>query len=569
MAHNKLYRSFIILQEDERGYSHSNDKALSGYAKVEAKGDKCKVSFYAQNLKQEDNYSMVLICCKRDLKQLIDLGPLTINGVGKGDASKEYYVNNIAGLGISYEKISGAAICKVNDNETEFIMHGLMSGEDSADNWRKFKVVKVDSKKYINTLDSGPEKKESFTSSVADKVVTPQANNVEIKFVKPTKLEDGLVERKEEANNIQSKGSIEVKVLNEDNSKMDDKQVNRNPENNQNIDVSNVLAEDRNKCKETKKHGECEKNKKIEEVKNCYKYEKTEEAKSCCKHEMSENIEEAINKLAKKLDTYDGVIDLRINNLHEDIIVYGFIKDKKNDNCKWKKFKVEKKCRNESQDFNNIQSNSKRIEENFKLDKLNETVKADRVDRLDIIDFDEYENDIQKLSSDNIIPKTTSNGIHIQQPSLNNTMQQGTQNQDFNMNGEVGQYFEKLAEGFEPYDGSLADINYCKLYKINVNSIEDLSDESNYNQYTLAYYPMLNYYPYISKEGYFLLGYKCNRDGEMQYIVYAVPGSKERNDQPYGGRTGFVTWTSDNKNGRGYWLMFYDFKNSSIVIPTK
>ena len=66
---------------------------------------------------------------------------------------------------------------------------------------------------------------------------------------------------------------------------------------------------------------------------------------------MNENIEEAINKLAKKLDTYDGVIDLRINNLHEDIIVYGFIKDKKNDNCKWKKFKLEKKCRNENQDL--------------------------------------------------------------------------------------------------------------------------------------------------------------------------------------------------------------------------
>ena len=52
MAHSKLYRNFIILQEDERGYSSSDDKALSGYAKVEAKGDKCKVSFYAQNLKK-------------------------------------------------------------------------------------------------------------------------------------------------------------------------------------------------------------------------------------------------------------------------------------------------------------------------------------------------------------------------------------------------------------------------------------------------------------------------------------------------------------------------------------
>ena len=104
MAHNKLYRNFIILQEDQRGYSASGDKALSGYAKVEAKGDKCKVSFYAQNLKQDEKYSMVLICCKKDSKQLIDLGPLTVNDVGKGDTSKEYYINNIAGLGISYEK---------------------------------------------------------------------------------------------------------------------------------------------------------------------------------------------------------------------------------------------------------------------------------------------------------------------------------------------------------------------------------------------------------------------------------------------------------------------------------
>jgi len=157
----------------------------------------------------------------------------------------------------------------------------------------------------------------------------------------------------------------------------------------------------------------------------------------------------------------------------------------------------------------------------------------------------------------------------MSQTGSNNSMQQTTSNQSFKINGEVGQYFEGLAKDFEPYNGSLADINYCKLYKINVNNIEDLSDESNYNQYTLAYYPMLNYYPYISKARHFLLGYKCNRNGEMQYIVYAIPGSKEKNDQPYGGRTGFVTWTSDNKNGRGYWLMFYDFKKSSIVIPTK
>lgn len=599
MAHNKLYRNFIILQEDERGYSHSNDKALSGYAKVEAKGDKCKVSFYAQNLRPEENYSMVLICCKRDLKQLIDLGSLPINEVGKGDTSKEYYVNNIAGLGISYEKISGAAICRIKDNQTEYIMHGFMNGEDSTDNWRKFKMVKVDSKKYINKLDSEPKNKDSLVSDIAEKDISLKSNNnVESKFVKTSKSENVIVERKTDDNSLKSKGNIKVEVLkdndyksdiantkdieaqsnvakilksetilterkkdensfqsktviesglfSESNFNVEDKQSNRIPEKNKNItETITTLEDDRNKCKEMKK---CDK---------------------------SETIEEALDKLAKKLDTYDGVIDLRINNIHDDIIVYGFIMDRKNNNCKWKKFKVENKCRKESQDFNNVQGYSKRIEENFKLDKLNQIDKADRIDRLDIIDFDEYENDIQKTGLSNMQKlelgsmQQPSSSNNMQQPPLNNNMQEPTSNKGFKVTGEVGQYFEKLAEKFEPYNGSLTDINYCKLYKINVNSMEDLSDESNYNQYTLAYYPMLNYYPYISKAGHFLLGYKCNRNGEMQYIVYCIPGSKEKNDQPYGGRTGFVTWTSDNKNGRGYWLMFYDFKNSSIVVPTK
>jgi hypothetical protein len=765
-----LYRNFIILQEDERGYSHSNDKALSGYAKVEAKGDKCKISFYAQNLRQEDNYSMVLICCKRDLKQLIDIGPLAINEVGKGDTSKEYYVNNIAGLGISYEKISGAAICKVNGNENEFVMHGFMNGEESADNWRKFKLVKVDAKKYINKPDVESKKKDIISSNVTNETIVSQFNDAETKSIKTPKLQNELVERNKDEGNLQVEGNIELKELNKSNSKVEDKQ-NRIPENNQNISKTiNTLDEDRNKHKEDKmcdkhdkcekcdeydkfekhdKHDKCEKcdeydkfekhdkydkcekcdeygkfekHDKHDKCEKCDEYDKFEKhdkhdkCEKCdeydkfekhdkydkCKkcdeydkiekynyYEKNEDMEEIINKLAKKLETYDGVIDLNISHhIHEEVIVYGFIKDKKGYDGKWKKFKLEKKCMSGS--FNNIPISAKRIEENFRLDKLSEIDSPDKLDRLDVIDFDGYENDINKANINNIsakmgqetmwepwpstgmaqestgtstgttqvssgpaeqtesstgMPETgtgtmgetgaigqtgtststtqagteglwkimpsagaqTSSGPAEQTESSTEMPQTGTStsttqadtegmykimpsagakassgpaeqtesisgatpSQSFNIIGEVGKYFEKLARDFQPYSGNLNDINYCKWYKVNVNSIEDLSDESNYNKYTLAFYPMLNYYPYISKIGHFLLGYKCNMDGEMKYIVYAIPGSKEKNDQPYGGRTGFVTWTSDGKSGRGYWLMFYDFKNSSIVIPTK
>ena len=85
---------------------------------------------------------------------------------------------------------------------------------------------------------------------------------------------------------------------------------------------------------------------------------------------------------------------------------------------------------------------------------------------------------------------------------------------------------------------------------------------SNYNRYTVAYYPMLNYYPYIRKYGHFMVWYKCDKDGNLRYIVYGIPGKKNRDEQPYEGKTGFVTWINDEtRDGMGCWLMFYDFRN--------
>ena len=112
---NKLYRNFIILQEDERGYSNSNDKTLSGYSKIEARGDTCKISFYAQNLRNDDDddYCILAICNKKDTKKIVDLGKITISDGGKAEITKEYSVDDIAGLGISYDKVSGAAIANI------------------------------------------------------------------------------------------------------------------------------------------------------------------------------------------------------------------------------------------------------------------------------------------------------------------------------------------------------------------------------------------------------------------------------------------------------------------------
>lgn len=578
LSHNKLYRNFIILQEDERGYSASKDKALSGYAKVEAKGDKCKVSFYAQNLKPEENYSMVLICCKKDSKQLIDLGPLAINEVGKGDTSKEYYINNIAELGISYEKISGAAICKTRGGETGFIMYGFMNGEELAENWRKFKLIKGDSKKLDSKLELATKnvKISNVETKKIEKPTFKETNNslleiekVDVKIEEKIKLEpefdsieeikpndeikiekareeikpDDEIKPNEEIKiekakeEIQDKVNIEVESLEREATNIDDK-----IEEDQ-LDVvaetSEVLPEsDRNKDKKCTKYEDKDKDK--DKGKECHKEHKKdkedkEESKECkkeCKKDKEkkkdhddDSIDECIEKLAEKLEDYEGTIDFDMN-LDGDFIVWVILKDKAIEGCKWKKLKIDKKHCSKCNKLIDRQDNSKRIEENTRRDAL---------------DFEQYERDIQNI-------KDTDN---------------------FTIKGKIGKHFEDIAKDFEPYNEKLNDINYCKWYKVEVNNIEDLCNQSNYNKYTLAYYPMLNYYPYINKNNYFLLGYKCDQSGELQYIVYGIPGSKDMDEQPFGGKTGFVTWTNDNTRNQGYWLMFYDYKNSSIVVPMK
>lgn len=377
---NKFYRNFIILQEDERGHSSTSDKTLSGYSKIEAKGERCKVSFYAQNLKKDNNdYNVMLICNKRDSKQLIDLGRIVISDSGKGECTKEYFVDNIAGANVSFDKISGAAIVKMKDGIPIFIMCGFMNGDQATDNWKNYKIIKAD--------DSCKPKMEM-----------------------PKKSYDKKSDKK----------------------------------------------------KEKLKEKEC----------------------NIC-------------------DSYKEDMGNKYNKSYE---------------------KNEEKCNRESEVVETI------------IEKVDPRGK-----------FDEYESSIK--IEDTIEPDVVDT---------------------FEVRGSVGEYFEGIARGLEVCNDKYKEIKYCKWYKVDVNDLYEMCNMSNYNKYTVVYYPMLNYYPYIKKHGRFMLGYKCDKEGRLKYIIYGVPGKRGKDEQPYEGKTGFVTWISDNdddRDGMGCWLMFYDFKNSTVVVP--
>ena len=139
---------------------------------------------------------------------------------------------------------------------------------------------------------------------------------------------------------------------------------------------------------------------------------------------------------------------------------------------------------------------------------------------------------------------------------------------EFELSGSTAEFFSSVVGDFEYTRNFAKDIKKCKWYKVNVDNFDVLCNMSNYNKYTVAYYPMINYYPYISRKGYFMIGFKYDENGVVKYITYAIPGYKEKNDQPYGGKTGFVTWCPEFENSdNGHWIMFYDFQNSKVLIP--
>ena len=397
---SKLYRNFIILQEDERGFTTENDKTLSGYSKIEAKGEKCKISFYAQNLRSDsDDYYGLVIFNKKDAKRLVNLGSIAITDGGKAEVTKEYFRDNVGGLGLSYDKISGAAIVKLRGDVPVVVMCGFINGEQPTQDWKNFKLEE-------EQLGKKPLEKKSL---------------------------EKFIEKKDD-----------------------------------------LIKEDKNR-----------------------KYKRSEEHRE--KIENAEKIDNVKNSVNKELD----------NPFNNESLENPF---------------------NNEEKYNNHMNNSKHIEDIKKeQDEIQRSKKSSK--------FDSYEKEVEKSKA-------------------------------FNVRGSVGEYFESIAGGLEVVSDAYREIKHCKWYNIPVNDLNEMCNMSNYNRYTVAYYPMLNYYPYIRKYGNFRMGYKCDREGNLKYIVYGIPGRNVLEEQPYEGKTGFVTWVKDeNREGLGCWLMFYDFRNSTVVVP--
>jgi hypothetical protein len=451
LTQKKSYsRYFIILQEDEKGYALASDKLPSGYAKLEIKNDKCKVSYYVQNLKKESApYYMVLICNKKDAKKLLKLGELNIDEHGRAEVFHEYPVENVGNCGVSVDKVVGASIVRTMSANIIPIMSGFTSTD--IPEWKSFPMIEEEQRRQ----DEDRLDKQIQPAQVQPTPVKPAAEETPIVEEAPIAEEIPIMEetpapeQAQQPTNIfdEYEMKIEAEIEQQPVEHIQEAEIDQ-PNNNAPLDMMNNeymdLFDDRHKKKD-KKHEECEDSKHHDNK----------------KHEECED------------------------NKHHD--------NKKHEECKDNKHHDNKK---------------------------HEYCKKD-------------------------CPK-----------------------------GSVGAFFMDVADGFEELENICSEIKRCKWYKVPVQSPQSMNSCVDYNKHNVVYYPMMNYYQYIARFGHFILGYKMDKENKMKYLVYGIPGTKSREDQPFGGRTGFVTWVplnegEEDEDSYGYWLMFYDFRSSTIVIPVQ
>lgn len=443
MAQKKSYsRYFIILQEDEKGYSLASDKIASGYAKLEMKNDKCKISYYVQNLKKEKTpYYMILICNKKDAKNIIKIGEMNIDDYGRADICYEYPVSDVAGSGVAMDKVSGAAIVRILDNNIISVMSGFASTE--IPEWKDFAVLEDRSKSSKGEKDKKVEEPKTVELKEDKKSIFDKYEE---------SIEKAKINKEKEEN------------INEESGKQNEKSDSEIPV--QDPEVEDICSKPEEQNEEAFRDDKNEE----EDEKDQFKDEKKE-------------IENDENKTPEDKRQHETV--------EEDNLIY----------------------------VNNpIDKSYKKSEQNTRKCKKSETT-------------NKYEDHHE---------------------------------------GHKGDFFSNLMSGFKETKSISKELKRCKWYKIPVSSMEDMYNMDDYNKYALVYYPMIGYYPYIKKHCHYLTGYKYDKKGRIKYLIYGILGTRDKRDQPYGGKSGFVTWISlKDKNKTGYWLMFYDFRTNTVVIPVR
>lgn len=146
-------KKFIILQEDDKGFSFNNKKP-SGYVKIENRDLKFKIFYYVQNIDNQNTYNLNLIINNDSKIEVISIGEIKSDNNGKIEVSYDFDENML-------DSVCGGAICvKTFKGDLKFPVSGFLPKKKVL-NWKVSQTREVKSKyfkKDNNYFESTPKK---------------------------------------------------------------------------------------------------------------------------------------------------------------------------------------------------------------------------------------------------------------------------------------------------------------------------------------------------------------------------------------------------------------------------
>ncbi|MEF9935109.1 MAG: hypothetical protein RR539_07945 [Clostridium sp.] len=594
----KYNRSFLIFNEEDKGFEVAGDKQPTGYTKLESKNGVCKITVFAQNLKAEKGpYCCYLVDSSKSPAIVARLGELNVDKSGKGETIWEQDNENIKGTGLTTESFNVAAVVK-EGNRLQVPLAGY-AGKDRS-KWRD----KITSESFVSSNNNGDLSGES-DDSYTEPSVKDQINRI------VEKAESEVI-----AENREIVNSTRVNASDKDTIKDQISQIVEQAEN-------DVLRENRDLVDETRAllNLDSDEDEIFEDARdfvsrkgqlqrddNDYVESYSREGYEFLHYESDINLLSEDSMYADNMTREeDGPSVKKMIICPNDDILREDICSNSQDDC------IDDSCDNDFRDSANSISNEDGIlaramaRANIDRHNMCHELKADlnKLENEIELEFKKFlERELRKYKQTMlkyICDQDKSLGHHHGHCEGHHHHGQDeckcekkhdcdwhdykhNHKDDFHHHGHFDggcqdmkdtskskEYAKALHCVLKDYEKvEVKGAKGCKFWKVDMDASFPDKDNKMYPYYSAIQhlkmtYPYINYIKYFKCKGYYHFGIKYDNDGGVKYLIYGIAGDKKESHQPYKGMTGFVSWTPHQNSG--IWLMYYNPFTGCVMLP--
>lgn len=542
-------RYFIIFQEEDKGYGIAIDKQPTGYAKIEVKNGKCKITVYAQNIKKEKGpYNFCMIDTNRSPANLVKLGEVRIDDVGTGETYWEYNEDNVCNSGNSIENYNVAVLMAESDviaNSMAGMSTGVDANDDASANVSVNGNANMNTDRYeISAPLSGYIGKERILwkekihiggiDRLSENTIDAakfEINKQDLRSEKPESDDDMIEELDEEGKKfkeyeaaIKTEADRMSKVAVEQENELQTDYENMQPLNAQSEDDTNIyefgLEQD---LQRHNKHGHKTDYKNKKQMNYYHEYDKEENENE---HDDDDHHDHGDGSYNHNYNDHDGWCYGHNQGNYE------------HSGCGY-----DNKHNQNSEDHNQSSHDHNDCD-------IDNGQSSD--------DHNGYGYDHDQSSDDH-------NGYDYgKKPYMSHKHKNSKPYADI---------FHHLLREFEelPQNFIEDDMKQVRWWKIPYKYDAKLINEKHYPFMCTIFhlsmaYPHIDYIKYFYKTGHYYFGIKYDENNEVKYLIYGIIGRNDNKDQPYMGMTGFNKWIGKPNKEMGVWIMFYNPKTGNIMV---